>query len=407
MSIDLANVNISLDQFQSISDGEYNAGEVKLDTETTLKKVNHHVHMKGLNKVELSHAEVLAIKNAFVRALSQNGVNKEELARVCRDLGLAPNGEADKELRKRSVKPLSRQQIRDILDRNAGVINSYNAEHGEAVHIRTSEEIYGEDGMDADHTEKRDAVNATLSAPTRRVYVHEKVSLLQAIVTNNVDFRSVAERNAILKLAEEQLEALMRECHCHPRGGQMSEIKYTLRSGQVVELQAGMSEQAFAHRLEDIIVRLRSEHTPRRAEFAVREHFNTLASEDDKKAFLDSLNGAEQGGLKARAIAVKLFTDAGFTDYDTLALPNQLSDEDAIYLAKRLVTLVGNLEADAVRDDPIIRLLAQKPGVPVDDEAMARMFLRRHPAPTMARYTTGLTLPQRRSSPSSSRYSTR
>lgn len=48
-SIDLSRVNISLAEFQKMSDGKYNAGEVKLSSETGLKKVNNHVHRLGTN----------------------------------------------------------------------------------------------------------------------------------------------------------------------------------------------------------------------------------------------------------------------------------------------------------------------------------------------------------------------
>jgi hypothetical protein len=41
MSINLANVNISLLQFQKISFGTYNAGEVKLASENKLAKMNN------------------------------------------------------------------------------------------------------------------------------------------------------------------------------------------------------------------------------------------------------------------------------------------------------------------------------------------------------------------------------
>ena len=40
MPINLSNVNISLQQFQEISSGKYNAGEVKLTSETEIDKVN-------------------------------------------------------------------------------------------------------------------------------------------------------------------------------------------------------------------------------------------------------------------------------------------------------------------------------------------------------------------------------
>ena len=41
--IDLSNVNISLKQFNDISSGVHNAGEVKLTSETAICKVNNHV----------------------------------------------------------------------------------------------------------------------------------------------------------------------------------------------------------------------------------------------------------------------------------------------------------------------------------------------------------------------------
>jgi hypothetical protein len=64
MPINLANVNISLQQFQKISSGKYNAGEVKLADESTLEKMNNHVHLTGQNIEAISHREVLAIKEA-------------------------------------------------------------------------------------------------------------------------------------------------------------------------------------------------------------------------------------------------------------------------------------------------------------------------------------------------------
>ena len=67
MAINLGNVNISLRQFQEISSGTYNAGEVKLTSETGIGKVNNHVTMKFLNNTKISHMEVLAIKNAKKR----------------------------------------------------------------------------------------------------------------------------------------------------------------------------------------------------------------------------------------------------------------------------------------------------------------------------------------------------
>ncbi|MBQ3808109.1 MAG: hypothetical protein II840_09175 [Kiritimatiellae bacterium] len=64
MAINLANLNISLDQFQKMATGDYNAGEVALKSESKLTKINNHVHRLSANTKSISHEEVLAIKNA-------------------------------------------------------------------------------------------------------------------------------------------------------------------------------------------------------------------------------------------------------------------------------------------------------------------------------------------------------
>ena len=75
MAIDLKNVNISLDEFQRISSGWYNAGEVKLKNANTLDKVNNHAATWWYdNKDEISHAETVAIKEALVKALQTDAV---------------------------------------------------------------------------------------------------------------------------------------------------------------------------------------------------------------------------------------------------------------------------------------------------------------------------------------------
>ena len=75
--IDYSNVSISLQQFEAVASGKYNAGEVKLAGQHTLDRVNNHVHFTRFNNVVISHAEVVAIKNAFVRALSEGGLSDE------------------------------------------------------------------------------------------------------------------------------------------------------------------------------------------------------------------------------------------------------------------------------------------------------------------------------------------
>jgi hypothetical protein len=79
--IDYSNVSISLQQFEAVASGKYNAGEVKLTGQHSLDRVNNHVHFTRFNNVVISHAEVVAIKNAFVRALSEGRLRRTRIRR--------------------------------------------------------------------------------------------------------------------------------------------------------------------------------------------------------------------------------------------------------------------------------------------------------------------------------------
>ena len=205
MSIDLSRVNISLQQFQRISSGKYNAGEVKLASETKLGRVNNHVHLTGSNATPLSHEEVLAVKNAFVKALSSNGVAEDEIAKIRRDLGLSAEAGMDKTLHERSLKPLTRQQVRQILDLHAAAINAHAEQVPGATRIRTSAQIYGEGGMRADRADKRDTVNAAL-AGAQGTEAHEGIAHAEAVVAGDVDFHSPEESKLVLAQARAQLD---------------------------------------------------------------------------------------------------------------------------------------------------------------------------------------------------------
>ena len=214
MPINLSNVNISLRQFQEISSGKYNAGEVKLASETAIDKVNNHVTMKFLNNTRISHVEVLAIKNAFVKALKCGGVGADEINRIREELGLSPMKPVDKTLHERSIKPLSRQQIREILDRHAEDING----HEGAGTIRTSQEIYAgvSERTLASRADDRNKANAELA--TRRDIVENKaINNLQSVLAGDVDFAPAKDRKELLAMARRCLDAVLVDCKASPR----------------------------------------------------------------------------------------------------------------------------------------------------------------------------------------------
>ena len=359
MPINLNNINISLNEFQRLSKGEYNAGEVKLAGESRLTKMNNHVHQTGKNNEVISHAEVLAIKEALVKALSDNGVGRDEINRIRKELGLAPDGEGDRTLRTRSLKPLSRQQIREILDRNAATVNNYNAEHQGRVHIRTSAELYGPEGMSQDAIEKRDAVNTRLADDNRMVERNKDVVVFQMVVADGVDFYDYETREAMLKEAKAQLDALLVACQGNPRENVEATATFRLPTGQTITSPTGKSEAAFMRQLENQIVRLQKQ-TPT-AVRDVRAEFRACKTPEAKQAFFAALPEDPRGGFKARTVAVMLLHSRGVVDFAKLNLVNRLSDADAIVLAQHLASLPDNVRGGELASNPLLVAMGAKP----------------------------------------------
>ena len=373
MPIDLSRVNISLQQFQSISSGKYNAGEVKLASETKLDKVNNHVHFTGSNATPLSHEEILAVKHALVKALADNGVAAETVARIRRDLGLAAAPGGDKTLHERSLRPLTRQQVRQILDDNAAAINAHAEQVPGAARIRTSAQIYGEGGMRADRADKRDEVNAAL-AGARGTEEHEGLAQAEAVVAGDVDFRSWDESQELLRHAKLQLRNLLAECHGRPSAADEAVVRFRMQgTGQPVQIATGMSQEAFVRKLEETIVRLSAMNETDRRSIAVRAEFGALADPVARRDWLNGLGNAPDAGFKARTAVVQMLTEAGIDDWETLSCINRVDDATALDFARSLVQLNGSLRGDDLRNDQAmlaLRHLAQNgPDVPKDARA--------------------------------------
>ena len=86
-------MSLSISDFQKISNGTYNAGDITLTRGGKLDKVNNHVGLlKGWNTKTISASTILEVKNAFVQALKNAGVDGAHLAGVREELGLPKDG---------------------------------------------------------------------------------------------------------------------------------------------------------------------------------------------------------------------------------------------------------------------------------------------------------------------------
>lgn len=84
-------LNISLEQFNAIAKGKYNAGQIDFvegSRGPKLVKVNNHVHKTRSNDVTIDKDRVLQIKNAFLNSIAGK-VNDAERGEIARALGIA------------------------------------------------------------------------------------------------------------------------------------------------------------------------------------------------------------------------------------------------------------------------------------------------------------------------------
>ena len=366
MAINLTNVNISLDEFQRISSGWYNAGEVKLHDENTLDKVNNHVATWWYdNKDEISHAETVAIKEALVRALSQHGVQGDALAHARQKLGLQPMDASDKSLLKRSVMPLTRQQIREILDENAATLNQSEGHE----RIRTQAELDARKGDKAleKSTAKRNEVNAAL-ASRAEFHVNTEIARFERVVSDFADFAPAEERHLMLEIAKKQLDELMVTCHCRPRADHRAIAKCEIEGGQQVTIDTGLNEVEFAERLENLIARFWGGiYGPKPNELDVVSRYRACTSPAERQAFLDGLQNEPEFGIKARALAVRSLYGRKVADYATLSLVNRISAEDALGLARSIMDMPADATPEQVRANPLLVQLGNTEPVNVED----------------------------------------
>ena len=248
MAINLANLNISLDQFQKMATGDYNAGEVALKSESKLTKINNHVHRLSANTKSISHEEVLAIKNAFMKALSANGVDMAEINEIRKELGLAPDETAPKALAGRSLKPLSRQQIRDIIDRNAGAINASRAERGQKA-FKTSAQLYGTNQTTLHNLEQYR--RAASDSVHRTMMESEEIANFQKIIEGDASEVADEDRREMLKTILAQRDAIVAKAKGNPKAEGNCVLEYTTENGQKILFASSKSERETIRMLDE------------------------------------------------------------------------------------------------------------------------------------------------------------
>ena len=296
MAINLANLNISLDQFQKMATGDYNAGEVALKSESKLTKINNHVHRLSANTKSISHEEVLAIKNAFMKALSANGVDMAEINKIRKELGLAPDETAPKALAERSLKPLSRQQIRDIIDRNAGTINASRAERGQKA-FKTSAQLYGTNQTTLHNLEQyrraaSDSVHRTMTES-------EEIANFQKIIEGDASEVDGDDRFETLKMVLAQRDAIVAKAKGNPKAEGNCVLEYTTETGQKIQFASSRSERETIRMLDEAYLLLGGGTTVKKRNDAIALCLTSTLGKPIPFEFREMLNS-----VRAEATAV-------------------------------------------------------------------------------------------------------
>ncbi len=127
MAIDVNNINISLNQFDAVSSGKYNIGQLKFNADGTgVYRTNNHKTWTIFNNTKISMAESIAMRHAFCNALAKEGLSAADMDSIRSQLNIGKT-RAETWMRG-NVKPLSAEEVRTIIDEYGAKINTNRRE---------------------------------------------------------------------------------------------------------------------------------------------------------------------------------------------------------------------------------------------------------------------------------------
>ena len=170
----------------------------KITATSSLIKVNHHVWKQSENKTHITTEHILKVKEAFIAALRKGGVHPEDLRQIRERLGIPEeltmtgSQEALDTISKRRFTPLSRAEVRDILNQYANGGIGLTDESQAAVSYKERMAAIRTSNADEATVKRRNAANAgnLLSRVDERDFkITDAISLLSTT-------RSLSEFNA-------------------------------------------------------------------------------------------------------------------------------------------------------------------------------------------------------------------
>ena len=205
-TLDLDRLHFSLDDFQKLSKGTYNAGELRLTSSGKLDIVNNHKTWTILNNKRVDAADSFAIRVAFAKAMEAGGVDEKAMQGVRKSLGL---GEDNSMSSGKALMPLTRQEVRQLIDANISAINANRSADRklstyDQLHARYSEQ------EKKDIRTERETINS--AGKDRDIEINNELADLITVTKTNPSFEglSVADAEYYLEFIDELSTALER-----------------------------------------------------------------------------------------------------------------------------------------------------------------------------------------------------
>ena len=229
-TLDLAGLRFSLDDFQKLSKGTYNAGELRLTSDGKLDIVNNHKTWTVFNNKSVDAADSFAIRVAFAKAMEAAGVDEKAMHGVRKALGL---GDDDSMRGGKALMPLTRQEVRELIDSNIAAIN---ARRSPGRKLQTYDQLHA----GYSEQEKKDIgdVRATINRTgAGDVEIDNELADLIAVSQKNPSFKGLSEAAAedYLEFIDELSTALERvrdeDERNHWRRENRTEHKVTVTGG--------------------------------------------------------------------------------------------------------------------------------------------------------------------------------
>lgn len=154
--------------------------------------------------MKVGAAESFAIRMAFAEALEKAGVSDAKMDAVRQRLGLKPDSSFGSG---HAITPLTRQEVREIIDANIGEINDGRAD---GKKLRTEDQIHAREN-ERDRTERMNVRNA-LAAEAKHLRVDIEDDLAYTIdflVRRDYSKCTEGELRVMLAYAEDLKDALL------------------------------------------------------------------------------------------------------------------------------------------------------------------------------------------------------